>query len=64
MTLGQQEQIIAYYVAGWPLSKIAAHTGLTLKEIHHAITPGAAAVCGFCADAELGDPRADDPAAS
>jgi hypothetical protein len=37
MTLGQQEQVIAYYVAGWPLSKIAAHTGLTVPEIRNVI---------------------------
>ncbi len=37
MTIGQQEQIIACYVAGWPLARIAAHTGLTVSEIRNVL---------------------------
>jgi hypothetical protein len=38
MSPARQEQIIAYYVAGWPLTIIAATLGLSMSEVRKALT--------------------------
>lgn len=37
MSPAKQEQIIAYYAAGWPLTVIAATFGLSVSEVRAAL---------------------------